>query len=105
MVSLETNCVHISQSGKSQSTALSPIHDAKLSLSHRSFHQAIVTRSPNHMCAISWEMMAAIRCLTCTEVRSGSTRSTTSRYVTAPQFSIAPAAKSGMAMWSSFGSG
>ena len=79
LVSLETNWVHISQSGKIRSTALSPIHDAKLSLSHRSFHHAIVTRSPNHMCAISWEMMAAIRCRTWTDVRSGSTSSTTSR--------------------------
>ena len=79
LVSLDTNWVHISHSGKSQSTALSPTQDAKLSLSHRSFHHAIVTRSPNHMCAISWEMMAAMRCLTCTDVRSGSTSSTTSR--------------------------
>ena len=29
------------------------IHDAKPSLSHRSSHQRIVTRSPNHWCAIS----------------------------------------------------
>src|SRR5579864_7762412 len=32
---------------------------AKLSLSHRSSHQRMVTRSPNHMCAISWRIVFA----------------------------------------------
>ena len=104
-VSDVTNCVHISHSGNSASTALSPIHDAKLSFSHRSFHHAIVTRSPNHMCAISCEMIAATICRVTIELFCSSTSSATSRYVIAPQFSIAPAAKSGMARWSSLGSG
>ena len=30
--------------------------EAKLSLSQRSSHHFIVTRSPNHWCAISWAM-------------------------------------------------
>ena len=48
--SVAMNCVQIAQSGYSVSVALAPIHDAKLSLSHRSFHHAIVTRSPEpHM--------------------------------------------------------
>ena len=62
LVSAVRNWVHISHSGKRWSTALSPIQEAKLSFSHRSLHQAIVTRSPNHMWAISWEMMEATRC-------------------------------------------
>src|SRR6266567_5221752 len=33
---------------------LLPIHEANHSLSQRLSHHAIVTRSPNHMCAISW---------------------------------------------------
>ncbi len=33
--------------------------DANASLSHRSSHQRIVTRSPNHMCAISWSSVTA----------------------------------------------
>ena len=31
------------------------------SLSHRSSHQRMVTRSPNHMCAISWSTVSARR--------------------------------------------
>ena len=34
---------------------------AKDSLSHRSSHHAIVTRSPNHMCAISCSTVSARR--------------------------------------------
>ena len=34
---------------------------AKLSLSQRSSHQRIVTRSPNHMCAISCSTVSARR--------------------------------------------
>ena len=34
-------------------------HSAKDSLSQRSSHQRIVTRSPNHMCAISWRIVFA----------------------------------------------
>src|SRR3954451_3303695 len=35
-----------------------PIHEANPSLSQRLSHQAIVTRSPNHMCAISCAITA-----------------------------------------------
>ena len=105
MVSLATNCVHIFHSGWMWSTALSPIHEAKLSLSHRSSHHCIVTRSPNHMCAISCDTTSATRCRVAAGLMAGSTSSAVSRYVMAPQFSMAPAAKSGIAMWSSFSSG
>ena len=104
-VSMLTNCVHISHSGNSQSTAFVPIQDAKLSFSQRSSHHSIVTRSPNHMCAISWATTSATRCRVPADEFWLSTNSAVSRYVTAPQFSIAPAAKSGIAMWSSFSSG
>ncbi len=33
------------------------MYSAKDSLSHRSSHHRMVTRSPNHMCAISWAMV------------------------------------------------
>ena len=105
LVSFTRNCVHTAHSGKRWSTALSPTQEAKLSLSHRSFHQAIVTRSPNHMWAISWDTMAATIIRVPAELCSGSTSSAVSRYVMAPQFSMAPAAKSGIARWSSLGSG
>ena len=42
-------------------TIRSEIQLAKDSLSQRSSHQAMVTRSPNHMWAISWAMMLARR--------------------------------------------
>ena len=54
------------------------------------------------MCAISCATMLATFWRVTAELSSGSTSSAFSRYVIAPQFSIAPAAKSGMAMWSSF---
>ena len=34
---------------------------AKDSLSHRSSHHCMVTRSPNHMCAISWRIVSLRR--------------------------------------------
>src|SRR6266550_2419559 len=66
---------------------------AKLSFSQRSSHQRMVTRSPNHMWAISWRMALA---------RSSRTASVTlernsidSLKVTQPMFSMAPALNSG----------
>src|SRR5438093_1939136 len=38
-------------------------NDAKLSFSHRSSHHRMVTRSPNHICAISCRMVSARRSL------------------------------------------
>ena len=68
------------------------------SLSHRSSHQRIVTRSPNHMWASSWSTTSArVR-------RSGSVGGSRNRKlswnVTAPTFSIAPALNSGTNSWS-----
>ena len=37
------------------------MNSAKDSLSHRSSHHFIVTRSPNHMCACSWRIVMTRR--------------------------------------------
>ena len=72
-------------------------NEAKASLSHRSSHQRIVTRSPNHMCAISCSRKVATSSrLACV---GGVRHSTLSVQVTQPQFSIAPP-KSGTKTWS-----
>ncbi len=63
-------------------------HDAKASLSHRSSHHCIVTRSPNHMCAISCSSTSATRARW--PWVGGLRNSTLSVQVTQPQFSIAP---------------
>ena len=56
-----------------------PIHEAKLSFSQRASHHAMVTRFPNHWCAISWDTMLATICFVPAEVFSGSTRIAISR--------------------------
>ena len=82
---------------------LSPIQSANDSLSQRSSHHSIVTRSPNHMCASScavtideqrarWDALAA----------AGSSSRTGRANVIAPGFSIAPGQNSGTAIRSSF---
>ena len=62
----------------------------------------IVTRSPNHICAISWLITSTMRSSSSRDDLAGSTRSSVSLKVTAPRFSMAPNAKSGMAIRSSF---
>lgn len=57
------------------------------------------------MCASSWHTVLVHRCTVVIEVLFSSINKRLSRYVTAPQFSIAPAAKSGMARRSDLGSG
>ena len=74
------------------SVACTPAHvaaqEANASLSHRSSHQRMVTRSPNHMCAISCSSTeATIARWPCV---GGERNSTVSVHVTQPQFSIAP---------------
>ncbi len=48
------------QSGLVLSTVLNAKNVAKLSLSHRSFHHFIVTRSPNHICTSSCVITSAV---------------------------------------------
>ena len=66
------------------------IHDAKPSFSQRSSHQRIVTRSPNHWCAISCAAMANTPCAVGCVESAGSIRRARSKLKIAPQFSIAP---------------
>ncbi len=53
------NWLHRSQSGRYASTASSSIRVANASFSQIPFHQRIVTRSPNHMCASSCAITSA----------------------------------------------
>ena len=94
-----------SHSGRKLSTASSSMNVAKASLSQMPFHHFIVTRSPNHMWAISWATTSATRSSSRRLAVSGSTRSAVSRKVTHPRFSMAPKAKSGRAIRSSLSPG
>ena len=79
---------------------------ANASLSQMPFHHFIVTRSPNHMWAISWAIDVGDALQLGLRGRaSGSTSSSVSRNVTQPRFSIAPNAKSGSATRSSLSPG
>ena len=78
---------------------------ANASLSQIPFHQRIVTRSPNHMCAISWTMVSAASVISLSVTCSGSSKRRVSRNVTQPRFSIAPNEKSGSATRSHFSPG
>ncbi len=63
-----------------------------------SSHHSMVTRSPNHWWANSWATTVAMYSLLDLELTPFSNRSATSRYVISPQFSMAPALKSGTAI-------
>ena len=78
---------------------------AKASLSQMPSHQAMVTRSPNHMWASSWFMTMATRSSSGWLAPASSTSSSTSRKVTQPRFSMAPKAKSGRATRSTLSEG
>src|SRR5665811_1506947 len=73
------------------------MYSAKDSFSHRSSHHCMVTRSPNHMCAISCEMVLD-RVSTSSWVVAPR-KTYWSRNVTQPGFSIAPALNSGTKTW------
>ena len=73
------------------------MYSANDSLSHRSSHHVMVTRSPNHMWAHSWAMVLD-------RVRISSSvawprKRYWSRSVTQPGFSMAPALNSGTNTW------
>ncbi len=76
---------------------------AKLSFSHRSSHHRMVTRSPNHMWAISWRIVSArpSRSASVTLERNRCR----SENVTQPAFSMAPKLNSGTNSWSYFPKG
>ncbi len=75
-----------------------PMYSAKDSFNHRSSHQRMLTRSPNHICAISCAITYArdSRWASVTADR----KIISSRKVTQPGFSIAPALNSGTKTWS-----
>src|SRR3954451_12880485 len=78
-------------------------YSANDSLSHRSSHQRMVTRSPNHMCASSWRIVNARRSIAASVALERNTYD--SVIVTAPAFSMAPALNSGTKSWSYFANG
>lgn len=92
-------------SGCSYSVDNVSISVANDSLSHRSFHQFMVTKLPNHWCASSWKMTRDTLFFCLTPAVASSIRRSVSLYVTKPQFSIAPASKSLIAMQSNLGNG
>jgi hypothetical protein len=71
---------------------------AKDSFSQRSSHQVMVTRSPNHIWASSCSKVSALDSRRASVTRDLKMKS--SRMVTAPAFSIAPALNSGTKIWS-----
>ena len=98
--------ISIFQSGRHAASGLLAAQVAKPSFSQMSSHHFIVTRLPNHWCAISWATTDATIFALVDRCRSASsTSSARSRNVIAPAFSIAPAAKSGMPMMSSLPNG
>ena len=99
------NDVHRSHSGRKASTHSSSMNVAKASFSQMPFHHFIVTRSPNHMWAISWATTSATRSSSTRVAARSSISSSDSRKVTAPRFSMAPMAKSGRAIRSSLPAG
>ena len=92
-------------SGCIAATGLFSIHVANPSFSQMLSHHCIVTRSPNHWCAISCAITSATSFFAPTDAVFWSISSAVSRYVIAPKFSIAPASKSGSPIRSSFFSG
>ena len=74
------------------------MYSANDSLSHTSFHQRMVTRLPNHMCAISCAITMALTCRSARVTADGKRKS--SRNVTHPGFSTAPDPSSGTNTWS-----
>ena len=93
------------QAGRKASTQRTSMKVAKASFSQIPSHQRMVTRSPNHMWAISWATTSATRSSSVRAALAGSTSSAVSRKVTQPRFSMAPKAKSGMATRSSLSAG
>mmetsp|Transcript_7850 Transcript_7850/g.12366 ORF Transcript_7850/g.12366 Transcript_7850/m.12366 type:complete len:289 (-) Transcript_7850:637-1503(-) len=103
--SLVRNCDHTFHSGYRWSMARHPTQVAKPSLSHSCDHHSMVTRLPNHWCASSWPTTYPMLCLALVGVLPSSNSMRLARYTTSPQFSIAPALKSGTAIMSILGNG
>jgi len=73
-------------------------YSANDSLSQRSFHHFMVTRSPNHMCASSCRIVTTRRSRTASVTLERNTYDSVK--VTQPAFSMAPMLYSGTNSWS-----
>lgn len=100
---MAANVVQASCHSVASAVASVEAHSAKDSLSHRSFHHFMVTRSPNHMCASSCRTVTTRRSLMASVTLDRKTY--VSVNVTAPAFSMAPALNSGTKSWSYFANG
>ena len=60
-------------SGRNASVQVISMNVAKASFSQMPFHHFIVTRSPNHMWAISWAMTSTTACSSACVATAGST--------------------------------
>ncbi len=78
-------------------------NSANDSLSHRSFHHFMVTRSPNHMWASSCRIVTTRRSLRPSGTDPRNTYASVN--VTQPGFSIAPMLYSGTKSWSYLSNG
>src|SRR5688572_31565922 len=95
---MELKVVQASVHSVASAVAIVEAHSAKDSLSHRSFHHFMVTRSPNHMWASSCRIVTTRRSLMASVTFDRNTY--VSVKVTAPAFSMAPALNSGTKSWS-----
>src|SRR5262245_31062977 len=101
---MDRNVLHASVNRVANELHQCEAHSAKDSFSQMSSHQRMVTRSPNHMWAISCRMVLA-RCSYSKSVTWDRKMNDDSAWVTQPKFSIAPALKSGTHSWSYLGRG
>ena len=70
---------HIFHWGRRSSVQRTSMKVAKASFSQMPSHHSIVTRSPNHMWAISWATTVATRCFSASDALFGSTSNADSR--------------------------
>mmetsp|Transcript_10139 Transcript_10139/g.33528 ORF Transcript_10139/g.33528 Transcript_10139/m.33528 type:complete len:204 (-) Transcript_10139:987-1598(-) len=105
LCSFTRNWLQTCHSGNKWSIARHPTHVANPSLSQSWDHHSMVTRLPNHWCASSCPTTYPILCFALTGVFPSSNSIMDARYTTRPQFSIAPALKSGTAIMSILGNG
>src|SRR5690554_5076735 len=101
--SIALKVVHASVHSVASAVARVDAHSAKDSLSHKSFHHFMVTRSPNHMWASSWRIVTTRRSLIASVTFERNTYASVK--VIAPAFSIAPALNSGTNNWSYLANG
>ena len=95
---LQNSAQAVTGSSSDSDWAKCEAHSAKDSLSHRSSHQIMVTRSPNHMWASSCRIVLSRERSAAAVTRERKTYS--SRKVMQPAFSMAPKLYSGTKTWS-----